>query len=434
LAQWLVVDSELLAFLELFDGRRPVKHALRTHAKRWRKNPRQVAAEAKPLLKDLCTRQILASTGSASPHLPADTISIANVTLNLTNRCNLKCPWCYNAGRSTGEMEADLIMDAVEAGRGLLSRDSSFIVLGGEPLLRPERLCTVLKRAQGIFPGPTLISTNGTMISQSVARRLADFRVEVQISLDSHRPDRHDDLRGRGTFDRAIAGVRRLVDGGVYTLVSMVFNKDNYQEMEDYLEMALNLGVREARFIPMRAIGRGRAFAHLAPDPLVVFEHLMEILGRRPELSRLLARDYFSIFMSLCRYSTIRTNCGIGRKVVFIDSDGKVYPCPNHVSPSHLCGDLQHMGLEEIVRSSPAMNLVRKQYHIERFTRCRTCPFRHWCAGDCRGEVLSVTGNPLAPAPKCEELQSLFKRMLWMIAEGDNLLGMDAGLPESKIA
>jgi radical SAM protein with 4Fe4S-binding SPASM domain len=431
LAQWMVVDNELLEFQGLFNGRHTVKQVIKKHSKRVNRPISEVENEAITVIDELMQRGILSENASSSEIKP-ESVRIANVTINLTNKCNLRCPWCYNAGRDTDEMPIEPLMNAIECGKPIFDDNASFIVLGGEPFIQLDRLLYAMDRASEIFAPTPLVSTNGTLLTKRGVSELASRQVEVQVSLDSHDAKRHNATRGDGVFERAVDGIRRLVEAGVFTILSMVYTQDHIADIEPYLDLALELGVDEARFIPMRMIGGGISFADSAPDQLLAFEHLMDVLERRPELRPLIKRDYFTIAMTVCRYSTPRTGCGIGRKVIFIDADGKVYPCPNHVKPEHLCGDLREGSLEGIIVGSPVMKGMREQYQVTNYTRCKDCAFRYWCAGDCRGEVLSVTGDPLAPSPHCAELQRMFKRMLWLIAEGDMRLGVSQQLPDGK--
>ena len=422
LAQWMVVNGELERFLGLFNGYRSLKNVLRAHAKATQRPLADVERDALPTIEALVARGVL-SERKAGVGLGTEPLSIANVTVNLTNRCNLRCRWCYNAGRTTDEMPVEAMMDAVARGRDVLEKDATFIVLGGEPLLDLGRLRVALDRAGALFTSPACVSTNGTLLTPQAVETLAERRVDVQVSLDSPCAARHDAERGPGVFDKAVEGVRRLVEAGAYTILSMVYTRENYTEFEPYLDMALELGVNEARFIPMRMIGLGVDYRDLAPDQTRTFRHLMEILDRRPELGPLLRRDFFSILVTVCRYTASRTCCGIARRVIFIDADGKVYPCPNHTQADHVCGDLHEQHLADIFRNSPVLRAFREQYQVSRYTRCRTCPFRHWCAGDCRGEVLALTGDPLAPSPHCGELRETILEILWLIADGDERLG-----------
>jgi len=422
LACWMVVDGELNNFLGLFNGRRTLKQVLQRHARSMARPRGEVDGEARGVVQQLLAKGILHSRGAA-PEVEPESLGLANITVNLTNRCNLRCGWCYNGDRATAEMPVGRLMDAVQQGRDVIEPNASFIILGGEPLLCLDRLLEAVDRASELFRPATLVSTNGTLLSQETVAALATRRLEVQVSLDSHRAAKHDLQRGPGVYGKAMTGIGRLVRAGVHVTLCQVYTAETSRDFEAYLDLALEMGVAEARFIPLRLIGRGGAHQPACPDQAASFARLIEILQRRPELRPLLLRDYFSILQTICRFSTPRTGCGIGRKVIFIDADGIVYPCPNHVGPEHACGSLQQASLAEIARDSPMMRAMRRQYQVSRYTRCKTCPFRYWCAGDCRGEVLAHSGDPLEPSPHCDELRKMYVEMIWLIADNDQSLG-----------
>ncbi|MBN1609431.1 MAG: radical SAM protein [Polyangiaceae bacterium] len=429
LPAWMVMDEELRMLLRGFDGRRSVRDLLAQHARRHKRPLREVTEEALPILQDLLRRRIL----TRSRHLPApapEPVRIANVTVNLTNRCNLSCPFCYNERRRGAELEVERLMDGIERGRRILSDDASFIVLGGEPLTNVDRLCEALERAEDIFTPPALFSTNGTLLSDATVARLRQRRVHAQVSLDSPGAEIHDALRGRGVHAKAVAGIRRLKAAGIYTIMSMVYTRRSTAHFEAYLDLAAELGADEARFIPLRTIGGGVEHQGLRPNQAEAFEHLLEVLERRPELTRLLARDYFSILSTMFRFSAVRTNCGLGRKVVFIDADGGVYLCPNHVRPDRAAGNLRSDDLAKIVQEGSVFCAARERFDVANYHRCQSCPFRYWCAGDCRGEVEALGGNSADPSPYCSELRTVYRRILWLLASGRCPIGQQARVAE----
>ncbi|MCP4600318.1 MAG: radical SAM protein [Proteobacteria bacterium] len=434
LATWMVMDDELLSLLNRFNGGASLGRVIFEHARGWKKPLEQVSSEAEPIIRDFVRRAILTQKPGRLEKAE-EPIEIANVTLNLTNRCNLKCSFCYNGRRIKDEISIDKICSFLKNAQTEMSNDASLIVLGGEPTLEPDRLFNLLDNIDGMFSQAPMISTNGTHLNEDIVNELANRRVEVQVSLDSHDPKAHDAGRGTGVFSRATAGIQRLVKAGVHTIISMVYKRSNIRDMEGYLELAMSLGVNEARFIPLRRAGAAKDYQMSEqPDQLVAFEHLLNILEKRPELSRLLRRDFFSIALTQCRYSTSRVSCGIGRRVIFIDADGSLYPCPNHVAPEFLLGSANTDSLNEILLTSKRMCLLRERYHIDNYAKCSKCPFKHWCAGDCRGEVLAITGDPTAASPHCEQLLKMYTRMLWLIAKNDPRLASIPKNPSGKAA
>ncbi len=143
----------------------------------------------------------------------------------------------------------------------------------------------------------------------------------------------------------------------------MVLRPQVVAELEDYFDLALQTGVSEVRFIPLRRIGAGSEAQTEVPQLHHVLTRLVSILNRRPELARLLGRDFFSILMTVCRFSCLRDNCGIGRRCLFINADGNLFPCPNHVAAAMVlrkCPDYAAGGLIGAVDDSAlhARNLL----------------------------------------------------------------------------
>ena len=431
LAQWLVVDADMLAFLARFDGKTELRSALRRHARRSGRPLATVEVEAWPVIEDLLVRGILTTTGPG-PSAGEEPVSIANLTVNITNRCNLRCAHCYNRDHSSDDAPIQDLVAGIQEARHILDADASLVVLGGEPLLDPVRLLALLDGCAGLFGQRPVVSTNGTLVTPEIARELAARGVEVQVSMDHHLDLQHDLIRGRGSWEGAFEGLKLLRDAGVYTILCRVYQRGDEAQLEPYLDMASKLGVQEVRFIPLRGIGAGAQEPDRLPDQLATLRSLVALLARRPELAGLLARDWFSIAATLLGRGRGRPSCGIGRRVALVDADGTIYPCPNHTGPLHAAGSLVEQSLADIVRRSPVFQGMRQTYQVQHYTRCRECPFRGWCAGDCRGEVLALTGDPAAPSPHCAQLRAVYTELLWLTASGRLPMGERATLPDGR--
>lgn len=417
---WLVADQELVQLVRELDGRRPMQAVIGRLARRWGRAPAAVVGELSPAIGALRDLGVIGPLPE-----PNERVEIANVTLNVTNRCNLRCRHCYNAPRGE-EMSAEELASGLSAAADVLSAHATLILLGGEPLLDASRLDTLVRGVDGTFSAAPMLSTNGTLIDREVAEMLAGLGVDVQLSLDGPTATANDPVRGAGSFDRALAGAQELRAAGVPMTLSMVYDAGNLDQLEAYADLALDLGAREVRFIPLRLIGRAAGDPGRAPDQRLALRALLDLLERRPELRGLLRRDFFTITREVCRRSGPRTSCGIGRKVVFVDADGAVYPCPNHRTPELLCGHLSETSLASVVRDSPTMEHIRRTFRVDRYERCGRCPVRPWCAGDCRGESVALHGRVEAPGPHCEQMRELIPELMWLIADGDPRLGQPA--------
>src|SRR5688500_18917384 len=118
------------------------------------------------------------------------------VVWNLTRTCNLKCVHCYT------DSEARKYPDELttEQAKAVLDDLAEFKVpavlfSGGEPLVRKDLFeLAAYARALGLH---VVLSTNGTLIDQPIARRFVDLQFAyIGISLDSAIPAIHDKFRG----------------------------------------------------------------------------------------------------------------------------------------------------------------------------------------------------------------------------------------------
>src|SRR5215467_15576866 len=135
------------------------------------------------------------------------------VVLELTYRCNLKCPYCYelfrpsdkNVTSRTLELKPAEIQSVVEQ----LPRFTLVTVNGGEIFVRSD-----LREILSIIVAKHRchLYTNGTCITPEMARDLVDMGVSsMGISVDG--PEEvHDSIRGRGAFGRTIESIQLLLD------------------------------------------------------------------------------------------------------------------------------------------------------------------------------------------------------------------------------
>jgi radical SAM/Cys-rich protein len=138
--------------------------------------------------------------------------ALTTLQVNLGYRCNQTCFHCHvNAGpnrtEAMDEATIDLVLAVLEQ-----RRLSTLDVTGGAPELHPSfrRLATAA-RDLGV---KVMDRCNLTILLEDGQEDLADFlaanQVEIVASLPCYLEDNVDAQRGKGVFDKSIAGLRRL--------------------------------------------------------------------------------------------------------------------------------------------------------------------------------------------------------------------------------
>jgi MoaA/NifB/PqqE/SkfB family radical SAM enzyme len=157
---------------------------------------------------------------------------------------------------------------ALDEGVRLGMKDVYFT--GGEPFLHPE-LPRLVERALAV--APLTIVTNGILIDDASARWLrrafhaARYSLDLRVSLDGMTPEQNDPVRGRGSFQKIVAGIGRLAEAGLSPVVTVVEHEESLTFSETrtrFTDFLRSLGLRQPRvkFLPLLRIGREARRTH----------------------------------------------------------------------------------------------------------------------------------------------------------------------------
>ena len=180
-----------------------------------------------------------------------------------TFRCNLACAYCLTESSSTcarREMSAAAVLTAARQAKEL--GFTSLTITGGEPTLLPWLPEVVAEIAAGM---PVLVLSNGLLLGGELLQRIervwTGLPVTVQLSLD--RPERaaNDARRNRGSFDRVVRRVPKLVARGLRVRLAATVHEQSEPEWQGLRELARSLGVRPGDLFQRPVIRRGRAAA-----------------------------------------------------------------------------------------------------------------------------------------------------------------------------
>lgn len=372
-------------------------------------------AAAEAALHDLVDLGVIRPLGEAPPPratLPPMPFPVSTLVLNVTNRCNLSCTYCYEYGadRLTAGAEragtGPARMDDATAKRSIdfLLRSSAdrpqvtITFFGGETLLNfpAIRAAVEYAEAQGHAHKKRVhfaLTTNATLLDDEVVDFLTAHRFGVTVSIDGAPADqdRHRTFRsGDGTFATIAPKIRRLVAanrerrgrpiGARVTLTA------GAQPIRDTFAFLVGeLGFDDVGFAPVTAApGRSysldgggyagllREFAGLAEDYVAA-----ALRNERHGFSNL-----HDLLRELHQGVQKAHPCGAGLGLVGVATDGEIGLCHRFVeSKAHAIGHVDR-GLDDAARSA-----FLQRAHVDQKTDCTRCFARPLCAGGCYHEA-----------------------------------------------
>ena len=139
--------------------------------------------------------------------------------------CNLRCTHCFIScspdNHSFWFMTREQVRTSLEESAGMGVKEYYFT--GGEPFMNHEMVGILDDTLQY---GPATVLTNATLLPPrrvEELRRISQGRchpLELRVSVDGPTPAINDALRGEGSFERAMEGVRSLVTAGFRPIIT----------------------------------------------------------------------------------------------------------------------------------------------------------------------------------------------------------------------
>ncbi len=133
------------------------------------------------------------------------------VTLELTNRCNLKCVFCPRRLMESerGDMAVSLAVKALEE---MAAHTPTALVpfFRGESLLHPN-WADILEKARSLGLKPIQLASNASLLTEERARILLDLQIDfLSFSMDTLDPDEYKKLRG-ADYGESLGNVLRFL-------------------------------------------------------------------------------------------------------------------------------------------------------------------------------------------------------------------------------
>lgn len=342
---------------------------------------------------------------------------------NMTRTCNLNCVHCYTTS-SPKLFEGEL---TTEEGKALIDDLADFnipalLMSGGEPLVRHD-IWELKEHAKKRSLRVTL-STNGTLIDETVARRIKDEGfVYVGVSLDGLE-EVNDRFRGKkGAFKKAVQGFRNLVNVQQRVGLRMTLTRHNFENLHGLFDFIEAENINRACFYHLVYAGRGKDISEedltheesreamdiilersmdfhkrgLEKDILTVDNHVdgvyiyLKTLEQKPEkaeeIRKLLEWNGGGMFSSGVSFGEV-------------DYFGNVHA--DQFTLDYSFGNVRERKFGEIWQdtSDPIMKgLKDRRNHIK--GRCKKCRFFNLCGGSMRARSYGIYDDWFGPDPGC---------------------------------
>ena len=340
-----------------------------------------------------------------------------SVDLDVTNRCNLRCKYCYHF-TSAGDVGQDLpraewLEFFEELNRCAIT---SVTIAGGEPFFRADlkELIDGVVRNRMRF---TLLS-NGTLIDDEIAAFLVSTgRCDgVQVSIDGSIPITHDSFRGKGNFVKAMDGIKTLLKYKLSVPIRVTIHRKNVHDLEGVARLLLE-EVGLPSFSTNSAGYMGLCQQNTEQVQLTVEETslAMETLlrltrkynGRISATAGPLAQGRAWLQMEKALQEGIEsmpnrgalTSCGGAMSKLAVRADGVIIPC-NQISHIEL-GRINRDDLQDIWQNHPELKRLRERRNIplSNFEFCRGCDYINYCTGGCPALGYTLMNDVYHPSP-----------------------------------
>lgn len=345
------------------------------------------------------------------------------VVWNCTRKCNLKCVHCYSES-CCEDYEGELTnSEARQMIRDLAAFKAPVLLFsGGEPLMRDDMFeLGAYARELGIRP---VISTNGTLITQSIAKKIKDIGFAyVGISLDGVQ-DTNDKFRGvKGAFNAALRGFENCLSIGQNVGLRLTMTKNNVQDMPSIFDFIDDVGIPRACFYHLVYTGRGE---DLVKDDLtheqtraaldLIMDRTRDFQNRGLDKDILTVDNHCDgpyIYMRVNREDPDRakevkalldtnggnlTGCAIG----CVDNLGNIHP--DQFWRSKTFGNVRERPFSEVWMdtSDPIMAGLKSRKPLLKGRCAQTnCKWIDVCNGNFRARAVAVYDDPWMQDPAC---------------------------------
>ena len=326
----------------------------------------------------------------------------------VTERCNLKCKYCYLDSKQNKDMSIDVAEELITQFLQTNDNFAHFTWVGGEPLLREdsffEQIIEISKKQNHKqIPISHSIQTNGLFLTFERFKKLKKMGFKIGVSYDGC-PDIQEMQRTNKKNGDII--LRNIKDANKKVGIIAVLTKNSINKVEEIYGF-LRENTTFARINFYAPTGKGlENEENLLPSKneakkmLLDFYELWKNDNSDLELKphKEIVRSFFTGFPVNCEYSAV--SC---YRIFGANTSGDIYNCSRALHlPEMKLGNIKE-GLKNIIGSYKHQQVLRRYLELKQKTNN---PWFFLSSGGCPVEAYSHTGDFMNPTYYCGEIRN----------------------------
>lgn len=202
-----------------------------------------------------------------------------DLRISVTDRCNFRCTYCMPADGLDWLPREDLLtFEEIERIARLMVDHfgiDSIRLTGGEPTVRANLPVLVEKLAA--LDVDLALTTNGATLGLLADKLVAAGLRRINVSLDSLRPERFEELTRRNDLDRVLDGINAALAAGLdpVKVNAVMMRGINDDEIVDFARFGRDKGV-EVRFIEFMPLDADLSWSN---DKVVTLDEIVATIG-----------------------------------------------------------------------------------------------------------------------------------------------------------
>ena len=231
-----------------------------------------------------------------------------SVGIEITNRCDLGCLFCYNESHNQIDMKITDFSKIIS----ILKRIKVFsiIISGGEPLCHNnfKNFCEKIKKS-GLI---ATLFTNGILIKNYANLINSTFK-NIYISIDG--PENiHNKMRGKNCFRSTINNLKTIK---IKKVMCATLTKLNINYLEEIIKIAIKYEFDGLCFFAFKPTGMGRKRKAL----LTLNDYDLKKINNK------IIKFRNQVKIPITYENPLSTICYAGKLLIYILPNGKIKPC-----------------------------------------------------------------------------------------------------------